>query len=92
MQTDKRFKVTPKEKALHRVKILKGHLSAIEKMIERDEYCVDIVHQSLAVQKALRKLDLVLMENHLTTCVVHQINNGEGAKTTNELLKLFELK
>ena len=89
MKKDRRFKKTPKEKAIHRIRIIQGHLEAIEEMLERDEYCVNIVHQSRAVQNALKQLDLQIIEEHLKTCVVHQIKNDEEARTTDELLKLF---
>jgi DNA-binding FrmR family transcriptional regulator len=89
---DKRNKNTTKERAQHRLKIIKGHIEKIERMVQEDEYCVDIVHQSRAVQKALKKLDLLIIEDHLNTCVVHQIQNGEEAKTSEELLRLFEYK
>lgn len=89
---DKRHKTTTKDRAIHRIRIIKGHLDAIEKMLADDVYCVDIVHQSRAVQKALKKMDLLLIEGHLNTCVVHQIHEGKSAQTTEELLKLFEYK
>lgn len=89
---DKRLKKTNKDRALHRLKIIQGHIKSIEKMIEEDKYCVDIIHQSLAVQRALHKIDLLLMEDHLNTCVVHQIHSGQEKQTTEELLKLFEFK
>lgn len=81
-----------KKKSLHRIRIIQGHLKAIEQMIEDDEYCVDIVHQSMAVQKALKKLDMVIVQDHLQTCVVDQIKEGEEVKTVAELLKLYEMK
>lgn len=89
---DKRFKKTAKERALHRIKIIQGHLEKVEEMITEDKYCVDVVHQSRAIQKALKKLDLLIIEDHLNSCVVHQIKNGEEQKTSEELLKLFEYK
>ena len=89
---DKRHKTTAKESAIHRIRIIKGHLDSIEKMLVEEKYCVDIVHQSRAVQKALKKIDLLLIENHLNTCVVHQIHAGKSTQTTEELLKLFEYK
>ncbi len=92
MKQDKRKKTTTKAKALHRIKIIQGHLSSIERMLENGSYCVDIVHQSLAVQKALKKLDSLLIEGHLNTCVVSQIKNGQTTKTTTELLRLFDYK
>lgn len=92
MQKDKRVKKTVKDRTLHRIKIIKGHLKSIEDMIESDKYCVDIVHQSRAVQKALKKLDLLIIEEHLGSCVVKQIKNGKENQSIEELLRLFEYK
>lgn len=83
---------TVKSRAIHRIKIVQGHLKKIQKMIESDQYCVDIVHQSRAVQSALKKLDLIIIEEHLKTCVIEDIKNGEEKQTTEELLTLFEYK
>lgn len=81
-----------KARSIHRIKIIQGHLKKVQAMLESDEYCVDIVHQSRAIQSALKKLDLLIIEEHLNTCVLDQIKNGEEIKTTEELLKLFEYK
>ena len=92
MHMDKRKKTTTKARALHRIKIIKGHLNSVEKMLEDNAYCVDVVHQSRAVQKALKKLDLLIIEDHLKGCVVHQIQSGQSKKTSDELLRLFDYK
>lgn len=81
-----------KTRSIHRIKIIQGHLKKIQEMLESEAYCVDIVHQSRAVQSALKKLDLLIIEDHLNSCVIDQIKNGEESKTTEELLKLFEYK
>lgn len=81
-----------KTRAIHRIKIVKGHLTKIQKMLENDEYCVGIVHQSRAVQSALKKLDSLIIENHLKTCAIDQIQNGEEDRVVAELLKLFDYK
>lgn len=81
-----------KKRAVHRIKIIQGHLKKIQEMLENDEYCVSIVHQSRAVQSALKQLDLLIIENHLNTCVIDQIKTGEEVRTTDELLKLFAYK
>lgn len=81
-----------KKRAIHRIKIIQGHLKKVEQMISEDEYCVNIVHQSRAVQSALKKLDLLIIKDHLNTCVIDQIRSGEEVRTTDELLKLFEYK
>lgn len=89
---DRRRKITVKSKAIHRIQIIQGHLQAVERMLQDNQYCVDIIHQSRAIQKALKQLDLLIMEDHLHHCVVHQIKNGQEIKTTSELLRLFEYK
>lgn len=81
-----------KKAATHRIKIIAGHIECLKKMVENGDYCLDIVHQSRAIQSALKKLDAALIEDHLKTCVVDQINKGELDKTTSELLKLYEYK
>lgn len=81
-----------KKRAVHRIRIIQGHLKKVEQMLRDDEYCLDVVHQSRAVQSALKKLDLLIIEDHLNGCVVDQIKNGEEDRTTDELLKLFEYK
>ena len=78
-----------KKRAVHRIKIIQGHLKKVQQMLEEDAYCVDVVHQSRAVQSALKKLDALIIEEHLNTCVIDQIKGGEEIKTTEELLKLF---
>lgn len=81
-----------KEKHLHRIKIIKGHVQAIQNMVENDDYCIDIVHQSQAVQKSLKKLDALVMEDHIKHCVVEQAKKGNLTKITEELLGIYKYK
>ena len=83
-----------KKRALHRTKIIEGQLRGIEKMIENEDYCVDIITLSLAVQKSLGSLNKLLVENHLRTHVSHMFDEGgdEREKAVDELLALFELQ
>jgi len=80
-----------KKRALHRSKILEGQMRGLEKMIENEEYCMDIITQSLAIQKSLRSLNKLLVENHLRTHVAHMFANGEQEVAVDELLKVYEL-
>ncbi len=81
-----------KKKNLHRIRIIKGQLAAIEKMIENDEYCIKVIHQSLSVQKALKKLDMEIMENHLTHCVVNKTHMEKNDKVIKELIDIYNYK
>lgn len=76
--------------AQKRINIIKGQLDGLQKMIEQDEYCVDLLTQSLAIQSSLKSLDGVLFERHLKTHVIEMIKNGEEEKAVEELLKLFK--
>lgn len=79
-----------KRKILHRLKIARGHLNKVVEMVEQGHYCVDVVHQSLAVQAALRKADEALLENHLKTCVVSGIKEGRAKEVVGEIMKVME--
>lgn len=83
-----------KKRSLHRARILQGQLRGIERMIEAEEYCVDIITQSLAIQKSLRSLNKLLVENHLRTHVTDMFEAGgdEREKAVAELLAVFELQ
>ena len=79
-----------KKEILHRAKIVEGHLKKVIKMIENDEYCIDILNQSLAVQNALKRIDELLLENHLNTCVVHKIQSGKSEEAAKEVMETFK--
>ena len=82
-----------KKRALHRARILEGQLRGVTKMIEDEEYCVDVITQTLAIQKSLRSLNKLLVENHLRTHVTDMFAAGgdEQELAVDELLKVYEL-
>lgn len=83
-----------KKRALHRSKILEGQMRGLQKMIDNEEYCMDIIAQSLAVQKSLSSLNKLLLENHARTHVVHMLGSKDAEKqeeAIQDLLKLYEL-
>ena len=74
------------KRILHRYQIAKGHLEKVISMIENGLYCIDIVHQSLAIQAALKKADDEVLRNHLETCVSEAIKRGDSKKAINEVV------
>lgn len=80
-----------KEHAQKRINIIKGQLDGLQRMIEKDEYCMDLLTQSLAIQSSLRSLDGVLFERHLTTHVAEMFQT-DREKAVNELVGLFKRK
>jgi len=83
-----------KKRALHRARILEGQLRGVEKMIDDEAYCVDIITQTLAIQKSLRSLNKLLVENHLRTHVTEMFDEGGSRRddAVNELLTVFDLE
>lgn len=72
-----------------RINIIKGQLDGLLKMIEEDEYCIDLLNQSLAIQNSIKSLDAIIFEKHLKTHVVSQFQN-EQDRAVEELLRLFK--
>lgn len=77
------------ERILHRLKIARGHLEKVISMAENDEYCIDVLHQSQAVQSALKETDIIILENHLRTCVSDSIREGNQEKAIKEVMEVF---
>jgi DNA-binding FrmR family transcriptional regulator len=83
-----------KKRALHRSKILEGQMRGVQKMIENEEYCMDILTQNLAIQKSISSLNKLILENHLRTHVTDMMGTGDTStheKAIKELLGLYEL-
>lgn len=77
---------------MHRLQIAKGHLEKVISMVKDDAYCIDVVHQSIAVQAALKKADEVVLENHLKTCVAESIREGKDGEVIAEVMRVIEKK
>ena len=64
---------------MNRLNRVIGQLGGIKKMIEEDRYCGDILMQVAAVESALQALGYVMLQDHMETCVVEEIQNGNTA-------------
>jgi CsoR family transcriptional regulator, copper-sensing transcriptional repressor len=78
------------ERILHRMKISKGHLEKVMKMTGEDTYCIDILHQLDAVQKGLKQIEDLILENHLKGCVSEAIKKGKKEKVIKEVMEVFK--
>jgi len=81
-----------KQALVRRLKIIEGQVRGLQKMLQDDVYCINIITQSSAVKQALSNLEDLLMEGHLRTCVLHQIKDGKYGKAVSEILKVYKLK
>lgn len=81
-----------KRRAVHRAKIIKGQAEALITAIEAEKYCPSVLQLSLSIQRSLKSLDALLLENHLKTHVKHQMQRkGEDRKAIKELVDLYTL-
>lgn len=83
-----------KKRAMHRAKIIEGQMRGIQKMIENEDYCMDILTQSLAIQKSIGSLSKLILENHVRTHIKEKLGDSSEdiqEEAVQELLTLYEL-
>lgn len=83
-----------KKRLNHRVKIIAGQINGLDKMISDERYCLDIIGQSMAIQKSLASLNKLMLENHVRTHLSHQLSSGDSnqvEKAVQEMINLYEL-
>ena len=79
-----------KRGAIRRLAIAQGHLQKVRDMLEDGAYCPDVIHQSQAVQAALKKVDEMVLHGHLHSCVLEDMH-GKGAKNEKLVAEIVEL-
>lgn len=72
--------------ALKRLKNIEGHVRGIERMLEEDAYCIDVIRQIQAVQAALNKVSTQILEGHLNSCLITAVR-GEDPEERERVLK-----
>ena len=82
---------TTRQLALKRLSYIEGHLSGVRRMIDEEQYCVDILKQTYAVRRAIEKMEALLLDGHLHTCVVEGVRDGREEQVIGEMLELYEL-
>ena len=80
-----------KTEALKRLSYVEGHVAGVKRMVEDDKYCVDILKQTYAIRRAIEKVESLLLEGHLDTCVVEGIKAGRDKEVLGELMELYSL-
>ena len=81
-----------KPKIIRRLKLIEGQIRGLQKMIESDTYCINVITQTSAVKQGLSNVEDLLLENHLSECVIDQLKSGQTHKAKEEILKVYKLK
>lgn len=82
---------TQNQAALRRLRIVRGQLGGLIKMVEEGKYCIDIITQISAVKEALASVEHLILKNHLSSHVLDQIKGGKEKKAVAEILKVYKL-
>lgn len=81
-----------KSQVIRRLKILEGQVRGLQNMVKKDTYCINVITQTSAVKQGLSNVEDLLLENHLSGCILDQIKSGQTAKAKKEILKVYKLK
>ena len=75
-----------REESIRRLKTAEGHLRGIQRMLEEDAYCIDVIRQIQAVQSALNKVTNLILDQHLNSCLITAVQ-GEDPQERQRVLK-----
>ena len=81
------------ESALKRLKTVEGHIRGIQRMVEEDTYCIDVIRQIQAVQAALNKISAQILDEHLNSCMITAVRGEDAAereRVLKEIIDVFE--
>ncbi|HHH12347.1 MAG TPA: metal-sensitive transcriptional regulator [Candidatus Moranbacteria bacterium] len=79
-----------RKRLLWRLKIIEGQVRGVQRMIEADAYCMDIITQLSAAERALSGVEDALLENHLRTCLIDQVKSGQEEKAVREVMIAYK--
>ena len=79
-----------KNEVVKRLNIADGHLRNITRMVEDDRYCIDVLQQTEAIKGSIKKIEEMILDSHLHTCVVPSFKSDKSEKPIKELLEVFK--
>lgn len=75
---------------LNRLNRISGQVNGLRKMIEEEKYCIDVITQSSAIRSALSAVEDLMLQNHLSEHVIHQMKKGQEKKAIEEIISVFK--
>ena len=78
---------------LRRLKTVEGHIRGVRRMVEDDTYCIDVIRQIHAIQSALSKISINILDNHLNSCLISAVrgeDQSEKDRVLQEIIDVFE--
>ncbi len=87
------FKMHDNQEMIRRLKTAEGHIRGIERMLDDDAYCIDVIHQIQAVQAALNKVSTEILDRHMNSCMITAVRGDDPAereRVLKEIIDVFE--
>jgi len=84
------MKKDTQNKIRNRLKRVEGQVRGLQNMVDEEKYCIDIITQSSAIRSALSAVEDLMLENHLTEHVIHQMREGKEKKAVDEIISVFK--
>ena len=85
------MKDTSKKSVHRRLKIIAGQVQGVQKMVDEETYCIDVITQISAIRKALSSVEDVMLESHLSTCAVEQMKGTQQKQAIDEIMSVYKL-
>lgn len=80
-----------KQALINRLKSVEGHVRGVQRMLEDNAYCIDVLRQTLAIRRALEKVDTLILERHLNTCVTDALRSPEPDAHDQAIAEILEI-
>ncbi len=84
------MKAEIKKSITNRLRRIEGQVRGLQKMVADEQYCIDIITQSCAVRSALSAVEDLMLENHLSEHVIHQMKQGQEVRAVGEIISIFK--
>ena len=81
------------DEVTNRLKTIEGHVRGIQRMVSEDAYCIDVIRQVQATQAALNKVNAMVLEDHMKSCLITAVRGedaGERERVLNEIAEVYE--
>lgn len=84
------MKAETKKDVIKRLNITNGHIKKIAEMVDEGRYCIDVLQQTEAIKGSLKKIEEIILDSHLHTCVVPSFKGEESEESVKELVEVFK--
>lgn len=83
--------MTDKDNNIRRLKTIEGHIRGVQRMVDEESYCIDIIRQINAIQSALNKISINILDSHLNSCLISAVRGDDSIETERVLKEIVDV-